>query len=205
MLRALILALSLSLLGMAAPVWKELGAKRGAILQLVNSRGRCTAWRVSGAIFVTAGHCVTGGNAMVTIGGTSGLVLAYDPDVDLAAVFVPLGGPALKLSEDAPRLGDPIAVYGYAMGDPEPTALFGYVAHANWRPTLEKGKVREFPLLVLSTPLIPGHSGSPIFNTDLEVIGVGTATGVPGTAMAPFGFGATYEQLKAFLEPYLNE
>ncbi|HEX9727784.1 MAG TPA: trypsin-like peptidase domain-containing protein [Gemmatimonadales bacterium] len=107
-----------------------------------------------------------------------GRVLLVDRDVDLAVIQVqiPRGTvPTVKQllgSPDAVRVGDPVAVIGFPLGDDLPMRSSG---EANLvRPTFSAGAVSKIlpDLLQVDGYSAPGASGSPVLNRDGNVVAI---------------------------------
>jgi YD repeat-containing protein len=118
--------------------------------------------------FVTSHHVIDGGTRAKITMATSGLVLqvtglvAFDRQHDLALLKTSEpAGSHLNLNAAVPAVGDNIFVYG------APRGLEG---------TLSEGIISahraERNLLQISAPISPGSSGSPVANSEGDVVGV---------------------------------
>lgn len=133
---------------------------------------------VADQLVATNAHVVAGSTrlSVVTTDGEErdGRVVAFDPDLDLALVSTSMDRPVLPLAE--PVVGDVGLVMGFPGGGPfEPSPFqVGERLSATGFDIYEQGLV-ERDLLVLSSELAPGDSGSAVLRDDGSVIGVAMA------------------------------
>jgi hypothetical protein len=130
-------------------------------------------------LVATNAHVVAGESAteVETTDGNrhAGTVVAFDPDRDLAIVRVPgLGRPALLIADA--DVGDRGAVFGHPAGGPLRLAPFevGERIVAAGADIYDQAGVRR-RVLVLSSALRPGDSGSALVDAEGRVVGVAFA------------------------------
>jgi S1-C subfamily serine protease len=133
---------------------------------------------VADGLVATNAHVVAGadGITLATTDGDEhdGRVVAFDPDIDLALIATDLDRPVLPLAE--PAVGDAGLVMGFPGGGPFAPSPFqvGDRLPATGFDIYERALV-ERDLLVLSSALEPGDSGSAVVRDDGTVVGVAMA------------------------------
>ncbi|MBS1838583.1 MAG: MarP family serine protease, partial [Actinobacteria bacterium] len=152
---------------------------------VVQVRGEACGMIQSGSGFMAAPGIVAT-NAHVVAGTTdlqilttdgrphSATVVAFDPKVDLALVATDLERPVLSLAPA--RAGDRGLVMGFPGGgpfDPSPFVV-GDSIDATGLDIYDRDEVHR-QLLVLSSDLAPGDSGSAVLRSDGSVVGVAVA------------------------------
>lgn len=192
------------------PTDSPIGATQMAGLagSVVQVRGEACGMIQSGSGFMTAPGLIAT-NAHVVAGTTDvelttpegrrspGAVVAFDPHVDLALIATSLKLPVLPLASSA--TGDRGLVLGFPGGgpfDPSPFVV-GDSVEATGLDIYDRDEVRR-RLLVLSSDLAPGDSGSAIARTDGSVIGV-------AVAVAPDRKGVAYALDAGQLEDLLSQ
>lgn len=152
---------------------------------VVQVRGEACGMIQSGSGFVVApglvatnAHVVAGTTdlELITTDGrhADATVVAFDPRVDLALIRTPLDRPVLALG--SPRTGDRGLVMGFPGGgpfDPSPFVV-GDEMDATGLDIYDRDEVRR-RLLVLSSDLAPGDSGSAVIRSDGTVVAVAVA------------------------------
>lgn len=168
----------------------------------------CTVWSINQkqGLWVTASHCVSNwgevgeeGEPLPMVIG-SGYTIKQHPaevvmvngDADLALLKSEAHEPGLKLGK-YPHVGDEAVVYGYPAGRPDPVVLFLRVASVFYQ-------YEQWPWTMLfSGHGWPGHSGSPILDTDGRVISVCQGSVVLGGRGDVGGMtGASWSSLQGF-------
>jgi S1-C subfamily serine protease len=148
-----------------------------------------SGFMVAPGLVATNAHVVAGTSSLQLRspdGATAkGTVVAFDPRVDLALVATDLDRPVLPLVR--PRNGDRGLVFGYPGGGPLAPSPFqvGQQLRARGYDIYDRATV-DRDLLVLSSELAPGDSGSAVVRADGSVIGVAVAIAPdrPGVAYA---------------------
>jgi serine protease Do len=138
---------------------------------------------------VTNNHVVEHAKSVtVTLDGGKELqakVIGVDPKTDLALLKIDAPGdyPFVKLSKDAPRVGDWVVAIGnpFGLGG---TVTAGIVS-AEGR-DIGSGPYDSF--LQIDAPINKGNSGGPTFNLKGEVVGVNTAIFSPSGGSVGLGF-----------------
>lgn len=146
-------------------------------LQMPTSDGTktiCTAFSIneSQRLYGTAAHCViegislnaTGGLTLtlreVDICGKPAPVMFVNPFEDIAVVKGECAAPQLEQGS-TPQVGDAVSVYGYMWGIESPTLFKGVVSNLN-----AEG------YMLFDMRVGPGHSGSPIVDSEHQVVSV---------------------------------
>jgi S1-C subfamily serine protease len=122
--------------------------------------GSCTAWIIGESEVMTAGHCLSNGQAMAiyNFSGLTAWTMAIDRNVDLGVLYVPgLHGPALALASSDPEVGQDVYTAGY------PAKIFIEGA-GTWSGRDDDGDG------VVALTSYHGASGSPILNRDGQVV-----------------------------------
>lgn len=148
---------------------------RGEACNLIQSG---SGFMVAPGVVATNAHVVAGTRnlELIATDGTrsNARVVAFDPQVDLALLSTELDRPALKLA--SPKTGDAGLVMGFPGGgpfDPSPFVV-GEAMRATGLDIYDRSEVSR-ELLVLSSDLAPGDSGSAVIRADGEVIAVAVA------------------------------
>lgn len=143
---------------------------------------------VAEQLVATNAHVVAGSTELAVVTPTGekreGTVVAIDPDIDLALISTSLQRPVLPLAE--PAVGDVGLVMGFPGGgpfDPSPFAVGDRLSATGF--DIYERTLVERDLLVLSSELAPGDSGSAVLRADGSVIGV-------AMAIAPDRVGVAY-------------
>lgn len=176
----------LAALTMGATIRQNAGQPRSAVIVEVDG-GHGSGVHLGHGVILTAAHVVDG-EKKITIRDTagtkvSGKVVAFDKDHDLALVDTSYNGPSANLSCLPVKTGDHITISGNPF-DLEFITTWGRVAGA----TREIGEWPEAFIGDITTA--PGNSGSPVYNTRDEVVGVlvgGFAPSVLTLATGPNG------------------
>ncbi|HVN50792.1 MAG TPA: MarP family serine protease [Acidimicrobiales bacterium] len=146
---------------------------------------------VVGADLVATNAHVVAGEATTTVFRDDGaarraVVVAYDPERDLALLSVPgIDRPALVLS--APTVGERGGVFGHPGGAPLRIAPFEITSRITATgPDIYGAHATTRDVLQLAAALEPGDSGSPLVDRTGRVVGVAfaSATDVPRLAYA---------------------
>jgi len=153
-----------------------------------------SAWPVGDDLMLTNAHVVAGSTSVEVdppgAGGLSARVVLFDPDVDVAVLYVPgLQMNALPILSGYPPTGTQGAVIGYPEGGAEqeaPASVRGTLDATTWNIYYSGYVTRE--TVVENADVIPGDSGGPLVDLDGQVIGVtfamSTSTDDEGYALA---------------------
>lgn len=158
-----------------------------------------SGWVVRDGLVATNAHVVAGNDRvkLSTVDGeeADGVVVAFDPSVDLALIRTSLDRAPLPVA--VPSAEDRGVVLGYPGGGPlRPSPfLVGDLIAATGRDIYDRALVNR-DLLVLSSDLEPGDSGSAVVREDGTVIGV-------SVAVAPDRAGVAYALAPDQLAPLL--
>lgn len=136
----------------------------------------CTTFSVNAKthLWLTAYHCVGDDEGNIStdvyigVGMKPATVLAAFPDRDLAILQGELFAPTIYLSKTAPEIGDTVTVIGYGNGAEQAWGSVGVVLGLADPVEGYTGRVWTRS----ATYIARGHSGSPLFNTSGEFIGV---------------------------------
>ena len=123
--------------------------------------------------WLTAAHCVSDDTETLLILDEAVTVLVNDIPNDLAILSTPTKSlPRLKLAKNGPTYGDRVVLVGYngPMQMRGPILTFGWVSHPSIVVFQQKGWT--VPYMILQIPGAPGHSGSPVVNTQDEIVSV---------------------------------
>ena len=147
---------------------------------------------------LTAAHCVrkpqTEGISL-TANGRHAEVVKVNELLDLAVVRVSLKGEkAIALADTTPEPGTPIAIVGYAFGDPDLLYQFGYVSQT---------KNAETKLVMLNADVIGGDSGGAAINAHGKLVAINSRIYIWHSS--GLGGSAPVEAIKEFAEPYLEK
>jgi S1-C subfamily serine protease len=153
-----------------------------------------SAWPVGDDLMLTNAHVVAGSYSQTVDtpnrGALSARVVLFDPDADIAILYVPgLGMAPLPIASGSPPAGTQGAVIGYPGGGPEAVvaaAVQGTEDATMWNIYFTSYVTRE--TVFVSADVIPGDSGGPVVDLGGQVIGVtfamSTTTSDEGYALA---------------------
>jgi S1-C subfamily serine protease len=147
---------------------------------------------------LTAAHCVptqVEGRSL-TVNNKHAEVEKVDYVLDLAVFQVDgLDGTAIEIGSEDAKVGQPVAIAGYAFGAEHAMFTFGHVAD-----------VVKFPThLLLDAVVIPGQSGGMVIDSDGRLIGTVQATLFAGPAgqSSHLGLSANTKTVRAFAKKYI--
>lgn len=133
-----------------------------------NRTGSCTGFSIHAVKkhVLTAAHC---DGFTVRIDGTPSLRIFKDERKDLMvlrAQELDLG-PALKMSQHDPQLGEQVASFGYGFGLEKPMFRIAHVSQVD-------SQIEELsgPFFMIDAPYIGGQSGGPVVNEQGELISI---------------------------------
>jgi serine protease Do len=157
--------------------------------------GAGTIWHPEGLI-VTNAHVVSGSHLRVVLpNGTTvaAQVLAYDPDLDLAALVVDAADlPAIEVGNSRDlKPGQLVLAIGHPWGVLGAVATGVIVGVGSDLPEMPRSQ-QEW--VVASLRLRPGHSGGPLLDVHGRLVGVNTMIAGPNIGMA-----VPVHVIKAFL------
>jgi len=171
---------------------------------LQNAAGNnfCTAFSINEKqhLYATAAHCVledeSGEKSPVPhiLGQRVDVVMA-DKEADIAVVRAAFGAPALKISDKAPKMHDPIEIHGFPYGMPNMIVFSGEVSFPD---ITIVGDDRNERWMLFDCTAAPGNSGSPVLNKDHKVISILQVGWQAGRITG----GVPQSILKRVLEPY---
>ena len=145
---------------------------------------------------LTAAHCVTKPQAQgisITANGRHAEVVRVNDLLDLAVVKVSVRGEEqFALADETPVPGTPVAIVGYAFGDPDVLFQFGYIAQT---------KNSATKLVMLNVDVLGGDSGGPCIDAKGRLVAIQSR--VYPWYSSGLGASATIEQIREFAEPYL--
>jgi hypothetical protein len=121
-----------------------------------------TAFAVDSSLLVTAAHVVAGATT-ITVAGQRATVVLFDPARDVAILRTARSYPAIAIDTTVNAPGTPAAVVGFPLDQARritPAAIAGRV-DAVGRDIYDSSLVRR-RLIVVSTKVQPGNSGSPV-------------------------------------------
>lgn len=205
----ILLVLSLLLLSsglmLAAPDWVQVikpAFKQVMRLEMLregkDEPGVCTGVVVNEdqGILISAAHCVRKPQVegiSITANGRHAEILRVNELLDLALLKTQIKGEKeMGLAEKTPDPGTPIAVIGFAYGDPDVMAQFGYVAQTQNKAT---------KLVLLGADVIAGDSGGPCIDETGKLIAINSriypwhSAGLAGSAPV--------EQIRDFAQQFL--
>ena len=178
-------------------------------------RNICTVSSINAPLrlWLTAAHCVldeivdddglhlaTVPTKGLTIEGHLAFIVKTDEVIDLAVLFTPDHSlPALRLAGKGPFWEDAVRVIGHPFGYRDVTIVAGTVSSPDSRLDATPGFAPSY--MLITAPVAPGNSGSPIVNSRggiVSVLQIGW-----GRGYSPGG-GATYARLKAFAGEYFE-
>ncbi len=186
---------------------RALGRVRGSVVKVEGVAPSCSR-RIEGSGFVYApDHVLT--NAHVVAGETQGpnvyttgssypypaKVVLYDPDRDIAVLYVPgLGARSLRSAQQA-QTGDSAIVAGYPLDQPftAVAARIGNVEQAR-SPDIYHSTQITRQIYAIRAVIKPGNSGGPLLAPDGRVYGMvfAAAVSVPDT-----GYALTWSEVAA--------
>jgi S1-C subfamily serine protease len=145
---------------------------------------------------LTAAHCVRKPLAegiSLTANGRHAEVLRVNDLLDLAVLRVMIRGEKqVELATHTPEPGTPVAIVGYAFGDPDPLFQFGYIAQT---------KNAATKLVMLNADVIGGDSGGACLDAQGRLVAINSILYSWGSS--GLGGSAPVEQIKEFAENYL--
>jgi len=149
--------------------WTKLAAVvRASMVNIESADGRCTGFIIDDErdFILTAAHC-DGKELYADLAPTR--VRAKDVKNDLMVLHVEgVDGPAMKLADKNPEIGEQVASYGFGAGWERPMFRLTHISDNNMTiPDIEGG-----PWIVLDAPFIGGQSGGAIFNSKGEVVSI---------------------------------
>jgi S1-C subfamily serine protease len=173
-------------------------------LQSAGGSNFCTTWSINAQkhYYATAAHCLGENAPTPHLFGQRVKVVLDDEKADVAVVQGPVGSPALKLSKDAPQIGDQIHVTGFPYGFPKVMTFKGLFAHPGmdiYEKDQDGEKHYAGTYALFDMTAAPGNSGSPVMNKDGKVVSllqVGWQARITG--------GIVYSELVRVLEPYVE-
>ncbi len=131
-----------------------------------------TAWPITENYVVTAYHVLEGRRKikLVTTEGTeiSAKLAIFDHANDLALLKVKAPLTPLALGEQAIDLGEDVFTIGY----PEPDLLGKKAKYTTGKVNSVFGFMDDPRFLQISTPVLSGNSGGPLFNKEGQVVGI---------------------------------
>jgi hypothetical protein len=156
----------------------------------------CTTFSVheEDQLWLTAAHCVNyDEKKKFTIGDKESEAELRRVDVvfDLALLMGGRSEKALRLAKGV-KDGQEIRVRGFGAGVPEPMVFFGRVVSVGWTIPEDEHKSAIYDV----EPLV-GLSGSPVFNSNEEVVGM--FNGFYQRGPSKVSWGPTWAQLKSFM------
>ena len=160
----------------------------------------CTAFSINAKekLWATARHCAAFAQQHdldVTIDGYWALPIYVSPDNDLAVFQSGAKGVPLTLSAYAPEVGDKVLVSGYPWGLPVLVETRGTVA-VRFIVVMGSGASD-----ILDIAVAPGNSGSPVLNSQGQVIGVLWGMSDKGG----HAFSITWETVRRQLGPFFQK
>lgn len=142
---------------------------------------------------LTAAHCLELKKPAITVDGRHAEIARQNRLLDLAVLRADLkDAKALPLAKDAPKMGDEVAVFGFAFGAKKAGAQFGRVS----LPLDDDGA------LVLDLMVIGGDSGGPAINAQGELVGMTSAVKFSHPTMHA-AILVPVEKVKDFVSQYL--
>ena len=146
---------------------------------------------------VTAGHCaLPDGKGSYTVGGKHAEIVKVNRLLDLAvlkAEHLPKDATQLQVASDAPPVGTPIAVIGYAFGARNLALQVGIVAS-----TYDPNAADR---LLLNADIIPGDSGGGVINATGQLLAITSAVRYIGPSH--LGLAVPVELVRDFVGKYL--
>jgi len=143
-----------------------------ASVYIENAQGSCTGF-VSNAsarkgekdFVITAAHC---DGDKLFVDHMPAIVVYKDVKKDLMVVEVEdTGRPALKLASSNPKIGDPVASYGYGFGMER--AMFRTASVSDTAFYIPENGIGG-PFIVIDAEFVGGQSGGPVVNPAGEVV-----------------------------------
>jgi S1-C subfamily serine protease len=154
---------------------------------------------VERGFLLTAAHCVPARDESVTlwVDDKRAYVVLVDLKIDLAILQASeVAGRNVVFAEQAPAIGEDVAIVGYPLDSSSPKFTFGHVSDLA---DISHGRLGQF----LDVMIIPGDSGGIVVNAKGEVVGV-----PQGHLMNSFGtpvlaYVSWLSVTKRFVEPYV--
>jgi S1-C subfamily serine protease len=156
----------------------------GSVVKITGNAPSCRR-RIEGSGFVISAHHVmtnahvvagTEGNLQVAVSGQafSGRVVWYDPEVDLAVVYVPsLDAPALSWADSVASTGDDAIVLGYPLNGPfTPTAARIRDRRDVTGPDIYEDHTVVREVYTIRALVRSGNSGGPLLDAQGGLLGV---------------------------------
>ena len=173
-MRRLLFALFLSILAVvpvrAAFDWTVVAAKlRDSVVNIETSEdGRCSGFVIDNVrdFVMTAAHCA--GEEMY-VDSEPAVVRAKDVKNDLMVLYVKgIDHDALSMATADPKIGEPVATYGFGWGLERPLFRTGHISdNKAMVPGIEGG-----PWVIVDAAFIPGQSGGPVVNLKGELVSI---------------------------------
>ena len=162
-----------------------------------------SSWPAAPNYLVTNAHVVAGSNSVEvdTPSGAvdHGTVVAFNPDVDVAVVYVPnLGLQPLQRAASDPQRGQTGAVIGYPGGGSEQVVAAGVSGTETVTGYNIYGDTQvQRDIAVLSATIIPGNSGGPLVDSNGTVFGLVFAA---STTNQNEGYALTMGAIKSYVD-----
>lgn len=152
--------------------------------------------------WLTAAHCVEGEPKLYDIAGHKANVIKKSPVLDLAIMVTPdWHVRAIKLSKDAPKYGDEIAMWGHPLGWKSLILFRGYIATPSFT---EAGVIEGVPQVLYEMTAAPGNSGSAVVNRHNEMIGCLQWAVVLTSSFSFVTGGVDYPHFYQFMSPWVK-
>lgn len=159
-------------------------------------RNICTAFAIKtpkSMKWVSADHCVEGltPDSDMRLGKYSATVISRHPEIDIAIIEgEPVQG--FEIAKNAPMVGDKVIVIGHPWGWDIPARREGLIS--GLYDVTKNGR----PHMISQLPAAHGDSGSPLFNSRMQVIGVMQVVFCGGlwTGFCPMSGGSTLADLQ---------
>jgi S1-C subfamily serine protease len=157
-----------------------------SIVYVESADGGCTGAVIDQAkhYVLTAAHCYSD---KVFVDLTPATLIAVDTHQDLMVLAAPLMDPtrpALKLAAEDPKRGSEVMSAGYGYAIESAQFRIAHVADNNFR---AEGIAQTF--FALDATFVPGQSGGPVVNSDLEIVMIvqrgseSVGVGIPATTI----------------------
>ncbi|HEY6318476.1 MAG TPA: MarP family serine protease [Acidimicrobiia bacterium] len=159
---------------------------------------------VAPGVIVTNAHVVAGERATTVLvpnlGPLNAVVVAFDPDRDLAVLRIPTIHVAPLAISDA-QVGDTGGVFGYPGGgnEAEAPARVAERIQADGTDIYHQAPTQR-DVLVLAAKLVPGNSGGPLVNVHGQVVGLAFAVDPSASSTA---YALATDEVNAVLHPVL--
>ena len=150
---------------------ESLASLRESVVVIEGTGGNGTGFNVAADGLIVTNRHVVEDSGIITIrfGGENGEAFTTRewieiPDVDMAIIDIEAEGlPYLRLNQSYPYSGEEIIFIGNPLG---------YDWTISQGTVIEMVDIEGIPMIYFEGPVHPGSSGSPIFNSNSEVIGV---------------------------------